>query len=203
MKWVVQAVGSAFLALLIAWLTGFPHRTDAPPERAILAVKNLRWNEPTRLDDRFRVVVTWLEDDRSGDDTRTVAQAFSNIKGIAMQRSARVVSASGASDEWLSGMQKSSRAVFDDWNADLVVAGRVKRTGDVLSLWIVPKRGKGTVVPINPICRRNPSIPGLCRIASPTCARPFELSLPWSVRLSSAAWRCILRTLPCDSSLPP
>ena len=145
MKWVVQAVGSAFLALLIAWLTGFPHRTDAPPERAILAVKNLRWNEPTRLDDRFRVVVTWLEDDRSGDDTRTVAQAFSNIKGIAMQRSARVVSASGASDEWLSGMQKSSRAVFDDWNADLVVAGRVKRTGDVLSLWIVPKRGKGTL----------------------------------------------------------
>ena len=53
------------------------------------------------------------------------------------------------------------------------------------------------------ICRRNPSIPGLCRIASPTCARPFELSLPWSVRLSSAARRCILRTLPCDSSLPP
>ena len=42
------------------------------------------------------------------------------------------------------------------------------------------------VAPINPICRRNPSIPGLCRIASPTCARPFELSLPWSVRLSSA-----------------
>ena len=59
------------------------------------------------------------------------------------------------------------------------------------------------VAPINPICRRNPSIPGLCRIASPTCARPFELSLPWSVRLSSAARRCILRTLPCDSSLPP
>ena len=26
------------------------------------------------------------------------------------------------------------------------------------------------VAPINPICRRNPSIPGLCRIASPTCA---------------------------------
>ena len=62
---------------------------------------------------------------------------------------------------------------------------------------------KQLVAPINPICRRNPSIPGLCRIASPTCARPFELSLPWSVRLSSAARRCILRTLPCDSSLPP
>ena len=66
-----------------------------------------------------------------------------------------------------------------------------------------PVAGKSTVAPINPICRRNPSIPGLCRIASPTCARPFELSLPWSVRLSSAARRCILRTLPCDSSLPP
>ena len=62
---------------------------------------------------------------------------------------------------------------------------------------------RSLVAPINPICRRNPSIPGLCRIASPTCARPFELSLPWSVRLSSAARRCILRTLPCDSSLPP
>ena len=67
----------------------------------------------------------------------------------------------------------------------------------------VLKLGNYVVAPINPICRRNPSIPGLCRIASPTCARPFELSLPWSVRLSSAARRCILRTLPCDSSLPP
>ena len=65
------------------------------------------------------------------------------------------------------------------------------------------KCGAPAVAPLNPICRRNPSIPGLCRIASPTCARPFELSLPWSVRLSSAARRCILRTLPCDSSLPP
>ena len=65
------------------------------------------------------------------------------------------------------------------------------------------ERSRLVVAPINPICRRNPSIPGLCRIASPTCARPFELSLPWSVRLSSAARRCILRTLPCDSSLPP
>ena len=33
------------------------------------------------------------------------------------------------------------------------------------------------VAPINPICRRNPSIPGLCRIASPTCARPFRIVL--------------------------
>ena len=72
-------------------------------------------------------------------------------------------------------------------------AGIYRRTGEV----------RMGVAPINPICRRNPSIPGLCRIASPTCARPFELSLPWSVRLSSAARRCILRTLPCDSSLPP
>ena len=69
--------------------------------------------------------------------------------------------------------------------------------------WLSRTRARLPVAPINPICRRNPSIPGLCRIASPTCARPFELSLPWSVRLSSAARRCILRTLPCDSSLPP
>ena len=144
MKSIIQAGGSALLALLIAWLTGFPHRTDAPPERAILAVKNLRWDEPRRLEDRFRVVVTWLDDDRSGDDTKTVAQAFSNINGIAMDRSTRVVSASGAGDEWLSGMQENARAVFEDWNADVVVAGRVMRPGDVLRLWIVPKQGEGT-----------------------------------------------------------
>ena len=83
-----------------------------------------------------------------------------------------------------------------------VAAMMAKATGisvsSVQRIW----RAHG-VAPINPICRRNRSIPGLCRIASPTCARPFELSLPWSVRLSSAARRCILRTLPCDSSLPP
>ena len=81
---------------------------------------------------------------------------------------------------------------------DVYQISKTIRTDDVSTL-----EGLAAVAPINPICRRNPSIPGLCRIASPTCARPFELSLPWSVRLSSAARRCILRTLPCDSSLPP
>ena len=80
---------------------------------------------------------------------------------------------------------------------------QVYRTPPAESNEELRRQFKVPVAPINPICRRNPSIPGLCRIASPTCARPFELSLPWSVRLSSAARRCILRILPCDSSLPP
>ena len=89
--------------------------------------------------------------------------------------------------------------------ATRIVPGSHKRPWprDVLTEEVTLTPKSGPVAPINPICRRNPSIPGLCRIASPTCARPFELSLPWSVRLSSAARRCILRTLPCDSSLPP
>ena len=56
------------------------------------------------------------------------------------------------------------------------------------------------VAPINPIRCGNPSISGSCRIASPTCERPFKSSLPWSVRLSSAARRCIWRTLLCANN---
>ena len=42
-------------------------------------------------------------------------------------------------------MRQSVRVVFDEWNADLVVVGLVKKPGEVLSLWFVPRSGKGTL----------------------------------------------------------
>ena len=153
MKWLGSIVASVVTALLVAWVTEFPHRSDWPPERAGLLLGNFLLSEPQPADDSFRVVLCWLEDDRSGDDTRTVAQAFASTKGIAMVRSAGVVSASGAADEWLSEMQANASVVLDDWNADLMVAGRVKKPANVLSLWMVRRSGTGTLGRGDPPCR--------------------------------------------------
>ena len=35
--------------------------------------------------------------------------------------------------------------VLEDWNADLAITGLVKKSGDVLSLWFVPRSGDGTL----------------------------------------------------------
>ena len=145
MNWLGTIVIGVVTTLIAAWLMGFLNRAVPPPYRAWLYLTNLQRNTPQHLDDSFHIVLCWLEDDRSGDDTRTVEQAFGGVKGITLVRSARIVAASGAADEWRPAMQQRAREVLNDWNADLVVAGRVKKPGEVLSLWIVPRSGDGTL----------------------------------------------------------
>ncbi len=145
MNWLRSILVGVVTTLIAAWLLGFLNRVVPPPDRAWLALKNLRWDAPQRPEDSFRIVLCWLENDSSGDDTRTVEQAFGSIEGITLVRSSRIVAASGAADEWRPAMQQRARAVIEDWNADLAVAGRVKKSGEVLSLWIVPQSGDGTL----------------------------------------------------------
>ena len=131
--------------VVAAWLRGFLNQFLPPPKQAWLALKNLRRGNPPRPEDSFRVVLCWLENDSSGDDTRTVERAFTNVEGITLVRSARLVAASGAGDEWRPAMQKSTGTVLKDWNGDLAVPGLVKKSGQALSLWFVPRSGAGTL----------------------------------------------------------
>ena len=72
-------------------------------------------------------------------------EAFTGIEGIELVRSARVVSAPGAADDWRPAMRKDTLAVLKKWNADLTVVGSVKDPGKALSLWFVPRAGDGTL----------------------------------------------------------
>ena len=134
------------VGLIVAWLGGILDWLVPPRERAWLALGNL-WSEKSqRPEDGFRVVLCWLENDRSGDDTDNVELGFSGVDGIDLVRSARIVpAASGAGEDWREEMRQSVRVVSDEWNADLVVVGLVKKPGEVLSLWFVPRSGKGTL----------------------------------------------------------
>ena len=62
-----------------------------------------------------------------------------------MVHSARVVSASGAADDWRPAMRKGTLAVLKTWNADVAVVGSVKDPGKALNLWFVPRDGDGTL----------------------------------------------------------
>ena len=90
-------------------------------------------------------MLCWLENDRAGRDTGTVAEAFTGVEGIELVRIHRVVSAPGAADDWRPAMRKGARAALEAWNADLAVVGLVKDPGKALSLWLVPRSGEGTL----------------------------------------------------------
>lgn len=143
MKTLGVIVLTAIATLIVTWAADL--RFDWPPQQILLALENFRLHERQRSEDRFRIVLCWLEDDKSGDDTRTVEQTFASIKGVEMVRSAKSIAAFGAADEWLPSMRENADELMEDWNADLVIAGRVKKPGEILSLWMVPRLGEGTL----------------------------------------------------------
>ena len=145
MNWFWGTVSAVIVGLLVAWLGGLMNQVVPAPARARLLVENLFSDDYPRPDDGFRIVLCWLENDHSGFDTRLVELAFSGVKGIELVRSARIVEAPGASDEWREGMKARARKALDDWNADLAIAGFVRKSGELLSLWFVPRSGDGTL----------------------------------------------------------
>ena len=150
-KSLVGVVVAAIIGSIIAWLAGFLNSCLWPPAQARLALKNFknycknyRSDGPQRSEDRFRIVLCWLKDD-SGKDGETVARAFTGVFGIELVRSGRGVAALGAGDDWLPAMQQSALAVMEKWHADLAIVGLVKKSGESLSLWFVPRSGEGTL----------------------------------------------------------
>ena len=133
--------------LVAGWVTGVLDQFVPSPERTRLAVENVWRGNPQRSEEGFRIVLCWLENDAEGDNTLEVASAFQNpdLGGIKLVRSARIVVGSGAWDEWSEDMQQSVRAVLEDWDADLAIVGRVRRSGELLSLWVVPHSDEGTL----------------------------------------------------------
>ena len=141
--WLIPA-GALTLLLTNSW-TGVLDEYLWPPEQVTLAIGNSLWGKPQRSEDRFRIVLCWLENDKSGDDTQVVEQAFQSVSGIELVRSAHSIRASGAADDWQSAMQEGASEVLEAWDADLAIVGFVKQSGKVLSLWFVPRTGEGTL----------------------------------------------------------
>ena len=135
-------LGPVFVVLVGAWFLGYLNEFVA---RTGLMTTNFLITKQASSDDRFRLVLCWLQNDRDGNDTRIVAQAFSSIQGVSLVRSARIVTASGAAADWRPAMQRSARAVLTQWNADLAIVGVVKQPGEVQNLWFVPRTEGGTL----------------------------------------------------------
>ena len=127
------------------WVMGFLNEYVPSPARTKLGLENILWSNPQPVEGRFKIVLCWLENDPDGDNTRTVEQAFTSVKGITLARSARLVVASGAADDWQPAMQEGAVEVVEAWDADLAIVGLVKQSGQVLSLWFIPRRGEGTL----------------------------------------------------------
>ena len=136
---------SLLTALLVVWFSEAFRQLVPSPQRLLLRVENALSPAPTRSDDRFRIVLCWLENDWSGENTRTVEDAFSGVAGITLVVSDAVISASGAADEWRPAMQHEALVELEEWNADVAIIGSVKKSGEELALWFVPRQGDGTL----------------------------------------------------------
>ena len=139
--WIVGIVAATFSA----WLMGLFRQFLPSPQQVRLTIANACKVRSPRPEQRFRLVLCWLEKDGAGRDTGTVAEAFTGTEGIELVRSARAVSAPGAADDWRPAMREGARAVLETWNADLAVVGLVRDPGKALSLWFVPREGDGTL----------------------------------------------------------
>ena len=141
-------IGGIVAAALAAWIKGFFKQFLPPPQRVRLAISNVFKTRSPLPEQRFRLALCWLENDGTGRDTGTVAEAFTGTEGegIELVRSARVVSAPpGAADDWRPAIRKGALAVLQKWNADVAVVGSVKDPGKALNLWFVPREGDGTL----------------------------------------------------------
>ena len=146
MEWVHELIiGAVIAGTIVTWLKGLLNQLVPSPARAWLALQNYCSNRTQRAEEGFRLVLCWLENDDSGHNTKTVAQAFVRVEGITLLRSARIVSAKGASNEWRPAMKKRARAILEQRDADLAVIGLVKKSGEVLSVWFVPRSSEGTL----------------------------------------------------------
>ena len=138
-------IGTIVVAVFGTWLKLFFGQFLPSPQQVRLAIANAFKTRSPRPEQRFRLALCWLENDRAGRDTGTVAEAFTGVEGIELVRFHRVVSASGAADVWRPAMRRGALAVLKTWNADLAIVGSVKDSGKALSLWFVPREGDGTL----------------------------------------------------------
>ena len=119
-------IAGIVVAVFAAWLLRFLMQFLASPQRARLGIANVFKVRSLLPEKRFRLALCWLENDSGGRDTGIVAEAFTGIEGIELVRSARVVSAPGAADDWRPAIRKGALAVLKKWNADVAVVGSVK-----------------------------------------------------------------------------
>ena len=145
MQWLIGGVGVVSLALLVAWLAGTISPPLPSPVRAWFALENSWRDNPLRPEDGFRLVLFWLENDANGVDTRDVELALSDVEGITLVRSARIVAGFGASSDCRRTIQQSVQEVLENRNADLAIVGRVKEPRSSLSLWFVPRSDEDRV----------------------------------------------------------
>ena len=144
-NWVLALALTAVGGVTVTWLTGVLNRFVPCPDRSLLAVSNLLRGRRSSSTDRFRIVLCWLVEDRNGENNRTVVQAFRNVGGVELVRSAHQVGDGGALDDWEASVRKNALAVLEDWDGDVAIVGEVKKSRDVLSLWFVPGSGQGTL----------------------------------------------------------
>ena len=140
--WIIGIVGVAFAA----WLTVFFKQFLPSPQRARLAIANVRKDQITTFRTAISLGVVLVRErwhrTRHGHGREGLSLALRVSNWFAPPVSYRHPV---LADDWRPAMREGAIAVLERWNADLAVVGAVEDPGRALSLWFVPGEGDGTL----------------------------------------------------------
>ena len=86
LKWIGGILVGVITTALVAWFTGLLNQALPSPQWVRLALKNQLRDVRQPSEDRFRIVLCWLENDHKGEDGRNVEAAFSGVDGSERSR---------------------------------------------------------------------------------------------------------------------
>lgn len=121
---------------------------DMLPSRDRIACLVSEWRHEPAPGTKFTVLISTLAYDKDGRQTKLVRNVFLGERGIDTRRTCRVVpldavGGSGANAE--ARAIRTGRALLEDWNADLLIWGYVKKANEELILWFLSKGGANTI----------------------------------------------------------
>ena len=144
-KWLIGAVLGGVVAFIGAYVSGVLDRVIPDPGRLIcMAREQLRAPAPGT---HFTILLSDLQGDGDGTQTRHVAAAFLDQSGLEVVRicGSLAMDRYGSQSAALEQAEQRGRDWLDRYNADLLIWGEVVKADDALRLWFVSRAERSKV----------------------------------------------------------
>ena len=126
---------------LTSWGNGTLEDWLWSPQRASLVVEQLVADRSDAKAQRFKVVVTWFENDYFGEARQQVIRSFVGIQGIDVVGTYVQLGNSAGGAIWRENVRTEGAEFLKSWNADMLILGVVRSPHEAITLWFLPRLG--------------------------------------------------------------
>lgn len=117
----------------------------SPAQLRCQVMRRLQKPAPTQKP-KFKILLAWLDNDRTGQQTRHVAAVFHSIDGLEVDGLCQClrIAAHGSQDRAKAEAARRGRDLLERHGADLLVWGEVAKADEVLRLWFLGRQDGAT-----------------------------------------------------------